>query len=146
MRSRTAFFALTLCAGALPGAALAQGAPEDAPNGSLVPNQGHILCTAAINSSGAPATAPTSDTVIQVPNTKRLGPGLYQVAFLPPCGNVQIKNGWFRIVQVDSLSTGAAASRFCTTWDSSLINAVIVKCFSGNNTPANTSFTISVSR
>ena len=137
----------------LPGAAFAGGNGSgptgfDAPVNSLAANEGHILCTAAINSDGTVATAGGPGTShVDVAHTLTLGAGEYQVAFLNPCSNVTIKNGFFRIVQADvltasSLPTGTS----CSVADrSGVVNAVFVQC-DVLGTLTNTPFTISVSR
>ena len=137
----------------LPGAAFAGdngGGPTglDVTVNSLAANEGHILCTAAINSTGSVATAGGPGTShVDVVHTLSIGVGQYQVAFLNPCSNVTIKNGFFRIVQTDTLSGGSVpAGTSCSVADrDGVVNAVFVKC-DVLGTPTNTSFTISVSR
>jgi hypothetical protein len=157
MSSRSAFFALSLCAGLIPGVALAGPneetgpAPKNATAGSLAPNHGHVLCSAAINSDGSIATA-LAGSYIDHTKTFRLTTGQYQVGFNGPCGNVQAVNGWFHIVQVDRLTAGFPAPAVCTTADRAGVpSAVFVRCFCASPSPpfvgaCDTSFELSVSR
>jgi hypothetical protein len=158
MRSKSAFFALSLYAGLIPGAAFAGPnapsgvTPENVPAASLAPNQGHALCTAAINSDGSIATR-LAGSFIDSAHTFRISTGQYQVAFLAPCGNVQAVNGWFHSVQVDTLTTGAVGPTICTTADrAGVTNAVFVICYctpftTGSfATQCNTPFELTVSR
>jgi hypothetical protein len=151
-RRKNALLALSLCAGLVPGAALA----ADNINGGPVPlnlgvgtaalNAGRILCTAAINSDGTIATTLVG-SFINPATTSRLGLGLYQVGFKGPCSNVQSINGWFRIVEPDTLTTGATGPRFCTVADrAGNVAGVFIECFNLTGRGADTSFTLSVSR
>jgi hypothetical protein len=109
-------------AGLLPGTALAEPnaqpgvTPENAVVGSQAVNGGRILCTAAINSNGTIATTLTG-SFIDSTKTFRITKGQYQVRFKGPCGNVQGVNGWFHIVQVDTLTTGNPTPAICQTAD-----------------------------
>jgi hypothetical protein len=109
LRSTSVFLALSLAAGLVPGLALAQQngpggpVPANAAVGSLAVNGGRILCTAAINSDGTIATT-LAGSFIKAPDGVKVG--TYQVGFKGPCGNIQIQNGWFRIVQPDTLTFG----------------------------------------
>ena len=76
-------------------------------------NRGHVLCTAAINSDGTKAGGNT------VASSTRLRLGQYQVTFKAPCTTVTATNGWMRVVQVDTLTTGALPAISCTTADRS---------------------------
>lgn len=142
-----------LVAAAIGGAGVALAGPNgtaarDITAGTAAPNQGHFLCTAAINSDGTIATVGGgAASHVKAASTFRLGTGTYQVAFLAPCGNVQLKNGWFRVVQVDTLTTGSISpGTSCTVADrAGDTSAVFVDC-GLNGTAVDTSFTISVSR
>lgn len=110
-------------------------APSDAPAGSLQDNRGNLLCTAAINSTGTKAGGNT------VAASTRLGLGTYQVTFKAPCTSVTAANGWMRVVQVDTLTTGSLPSIKCTTADRAGVpNAVWVACYNSAGAPADTSF------
>ena len=137
----------------LPAAALAQdnnGAgfrPADAGVGTLAPNQAHFLCSAAINSNGTIATRLVGSFINGPPLTVRLSLGTYQVSFNGPCANVQIANGWFRVIQPDTLTTGSLPARSCTVADRGGVpSAVFIQCFNNAGTLTDTSFTVSVSR
>jgi hypothetical protein len=141
---------ICFCSWLVPGAALAQdnngGTKANATPGSLTPNQGHILCTAAINSDGTIATRLTG-SYINSANTKRLSTGTYQVAFNYPCGNVQIVWGWFRLVQPDTLTDGTLPARSCIVADRAGVpSALWIQCFSNTGALTDTSFTVSVSK
>jgi hypothetical protein len=117
--------------------------------GSLAPNEGHILCTAAINSNGTIATHLFGGTFdyIDAPRTFRLSTGRYQVGFKGPCPNVQIANGWFRIVQPDTLTGGVLGPRYCTVANRDGVpSALFIECFNNAGADTDTSFTVSVSR
>ena len=60
------------------------------------------MCTAAINSDGSIASG---DHVVKA-TTLHLATGEYQVGFAYPCGAPTANNGWMRIAQVDTLTTG----------------------------------------
>ena len=122
VRSKSTLFALSLCAALVPGIALAQNAANGGPAGgmrddmdaagpALNTNEGHFLCTAAITAAGGVFSgqyvnaALTGKTIGALDGTG-LPRGAYQVAFLAPCSNVQIANGWFRICQIDTLTIG----------------------------------------
>jgi hypothetical protein len=151
---RKAILTLSLYAGLIPGAAFAQGINGAAPTGGSVPthslsrtNHGHFLCTAAINANGTVASPLSEADYVDQIRTFRIAAGAYQVAFLSPCPNVQATNGWFRIVQPDTLTTGSTGPRFCTVADrAGLTSAVFVQCFNQAGVQTDTSFTISVSR
>jgi hypothetical protein len=138
--------------GLVPGAAFAQSqdkpssaavSPADAPVGSLAPNQAHFLCTAAINSTGTIA----GGNFVDPARTFKLGTGRYQVGFLAPCPNVQIANGWFRVIQPDTLNNSVMPDRSCYVADRfGVASALFIECFDHNGSDANTSFTVSVSR
>jgi hypothetical protein len=120
--------------------------------GSLTPNQAHLLCSAAINSNGTVATHLFGGTgapfdSIDAPRTFRILPGRYQVGFKAPCPNVQIANGWFRLVQPDTLTGGVLGARYCTVADRDGVpSALFIECFNAAGVDTNTSFTVSVSR
>jgi hypothetical protein len=143
---------LILAAGLVPAASLAQDtngggfSPNNAIAGSLAPNQGHFLCTAAINSNGTIATRLVG-SFINPGTTARLSLGTYQVGFNGPCANVQIANGWFRVIQPDTLTTGTLPARSCTVADRAGVpSALFIQCFSNTGALVDTSFTVSVSR
>ena len=75
--------------------------------------------------------------------------GRYQVGFKAPCPNVQIANGWFRLVQPDTLTGGVMAARFCYVANRDPPgppSALFIECFNAAGVDADTSFTVSVSR
>jgi len=117
-------------------------ASSDLPVGSAQDNRGHFLCTAAINSNGTRAGGAT------VASSANLGVGSYQVIFRPPCQNITARNGWARIVQVDTLqilSIGGGVS--CTTADrAGNPNGVFVFCHNHAGIATNTSFFLFVAR
>jgi hypothetical protein len=150
---RKAILTFSLYAGLIPGAAFAQQAingavPASVPPRSLIrTNHGHFLCTAGINANGTIASPSSEADYVDQTRTFRLSAGAYQVAFLAPCPNVQATNGWFRIVQPDTLTTGSTGPRFCTVADrAGVASAVFVQCFNQAGVSTDTSFTISVSR
>jgi hypothetical protein len=49
--------------------------------------------------------------------TLRLSLGTYQIAFKGPCGIIQIKNGWFRVIEPGTLTFGTLPARGCTVAD-----------------------------
>jgi hypothetical protein len=113
----------------------------------LAPNQGHVLCTAAINSNGTIATKLSVNSCIDPTKTIKLGIGTYVVAFTPPCSNIQIANGWFRLVQRDTLTTGTLPAGSCTVADRGDVpSALFIQCYDQRGNLSNTSFTVSVSR
>ena len=149
-------FALPLCAGLASGAAFAQvAAPIGGQNsGGVAPlivlpragaddNHGHFVCTAAITANGGMF----SGEYVNDAATHRLSAGTYQVAFNAPCPNVQIKNGWFRIAQPDTLGTGTLPARSCIVADRfGVPSAVWVQCFNQAGAVTDTPFTLHVSR
>jgi hypothetical protein len=149
-RRKNTLLSVALCAALVPGAALAvdNNGPAE-PNlgiGTAALNAGRILCTAAINSNGTIATTLVGSFIVPG-TTSRFGPGLYQVGFKGPCSNVQSINGWFRIVEPDTLTTGSTGPRYCTVADRAGNPAgVFVECFNSTGGFADTSFTLSVSR
>lgn len=156
---KNALFALFLCAGIVPGAALAQSqdrlfagaaaTPLNAVVGSIAPNEGHFLCTAAINSNGTIATHlfGASFDFIDSTRTFKLLTGRYQVGFKGPCANVQIANGWFRLVQPDTLAGGVLGARYCNVANRDGVpSALFIECFNNAGIDTDTSFTVSVSR
>ena len=155
IRSASVFLGLSLAAGLASGAALAANgpsgpAPSNAVVGSIEENGGRFLCNAAINSNGTIATELDSSFIDPAKTFK--GPdglrvGTYQVGFKGPCANVQIANGWFRIVQPDTLTFGTLPARSCTVADRFLVpSALFIQCFDHNGNLVDTSFTVSVSR
>src|SRR5262249_54309 len=146
VRSKSMLFALSLCAGLVSGIALAQNAVNGGPDGgmqddmdasgpALHTNEGHFLCTAPIT----PPRCGFSGQYVNGALTFRILPfqGAYQVAFLAPCPNVQIANGWFRICQIDTLTTGSA-NGYCTVADRvGVPSAVFVQTFNAAGVPTN---------
>lgn len=108
--------------------------------------RGVVFKTAAINSDGSVAGCFRCVTG----STLHLGTGIYQVAFDE---NVQATNGWSRIVQADTLTTGTE-NAWCNTADrAGDANAVWVNCqheggagSMGNSVPVDTSFFMFVMR
>jgi hypothetical protein len=152
----SSFLAVSLCTALLPSAVFAQSqqdrpsssavAPANAPVGSAAVNAGRILCTAAINSTGTIATT-LAGSFINSATTSRITTGRYQVGFKGPCSNVQSTNGWFRIVQPDTLTGGVLGPFYCTVADRTGNPAgVFIECFNKAGVDADTSFTLSVSR
>lgn len=116
-------------------------ASENLAVGSAQDNRSHFLCTAAVNSDGTRAGGGT------VASTSHITTGQYQVVFKAPCTNITAKNGWARVVQVDTLTTGAIAGVSCTTADrSGQPNGVFVFCHSHTGVPTDTSFFLFVAR
>jgi hypothetical protein len=116
---------------------------------ALNTNEGHFLCTAAITAAGGVFSGQYVDAALtgKIPQPP---PGIllgrYQVAFLAPCSNVQIANGWFRICQIDTLTTGTAFG-YCTVADRAFVpSAVWVETFNAQGVPTDLPFTLSVSR
>jgi hypothetical protein len=110
------------------------------------PTRGVVFFTAAINTDGSIASC----FGCNVPNTKRVGVGEYQIDFGQ---NVQAANGWSRWVQADTLTTGTE-NAYCNTADrAGDVNAVWVNCQTpggpgsmGNSKPVDTSFFLFVAR
>jgi hypothetical protein len=149
-RRKNALLSVALCAALVPGAALAvdNNGPvgPDLGVGTAAVNGGRILCTAAINTNGSIATT-LAGSFIDPVNTHILGTGIYQVAFKGPCGNIQSINGWFRLIQPDTLTTGSLPARSCTVADrGGLVSGLFITCFNSAGVLTNTSFTVSVSR
>jgi hypothetical protein len=148
-RRKNTLLSVALCAALVPGAALAVDNGPVAPDlavGSGALNAGRILCTAAINTNGSIATT-LAGSFIDPVNTHILGTGVYQVAFKGPCSNIQSINGWFRLIQPDTLTTGSLPARSCTVADrAGLVSGLFIVCFNSAGLLTNTSFTVSVSR
>ena len=152
---KNALLSLALCAGLIPGAALAQednnnggpAGPQNVPAGShRRTNHGHFVCDVAINSNGSIATPASEANYISA--AAQIGAGTYRIRFNPPCQNVQITNGWYRIVQPDLLTAGfLQLARNCGVADEpGFPNGILVRCFNSAGAQAPTSFTLSVSR
>lgn len=139
--------ALALCAALVPSAAFAgvNDQPAEAPaaaGAALDTNEGHFLCTAAITAAGGVF----SGQYVNGPLTGQLSTGTYQVAFNAPCPNVQLANGWFRVCQIDTLTTGEATG-YCTVADRAGVpSGIFVATFNSAGAPTNLPFTLSVSR
>ena len=118
---------------------------RDMPPDSLLPNSGHCICTAAINSDGTVAGGHRVN-----PNpaeTQRLYTGNYEVDFKKPCLDVRAKLGYMRILQVDTLTTGVTDPVFCTTADrAGDYSSVYVICFDADGNEADTSFFLMITR
>jgi hypothetical protein len=160
MRFKSTLFALSLCAALVSGIALAAAAVNEGPVGgmdadmdaagpALNTNEGHFLCTAAITSAGGVFSGQYVNGALTFRLTPAMGGllhGSYQVAFLAPCPNVQIANGWFRICQIDTLTTGTV-NGYCTVADRfGVPSAVFVETFNAAGVPTDLPFTLSVSR
>lgn len=109
---------------------------------AVAPNQGQVLCTAAVNSTGTLAGG------VNATSATLLTTGEYQVVFGGPCGaDVRAISGWARWVQVDTLTTGSIADVSCTTADRlGVINGIWVECTNSAGTLVNTSFFLAVAR
>jgi hypothetical protein len=104
------------------------------------------LCTAAINSNGSIATRLVG-SFINPGTTFRISLGTYQVGFNGPCSNVQIANGWFRVIQPDTLTIGSLPARSCVVADRfGVPSGLFIQCFSNTGALVDTSFTVFVSR
>jgi hypothetical protein len=155
LRSKNTLFAISLCAALVPGIALAEnganGGPEggmrddmDAAGPALNTNEGHFLCTAAITAAGGVFSGQYVNA--NLTGKADLPRGAYQVAFLAPCPNVQIANGWFRVCQIDTLTIGTV-NGYCTVADRfNVPSAVWVETFNAAGVPTDLPFTLSVSR
>jgi hypothetical protein len=147
-RLGVALLALPLCAVFVPSIAFADDNTGGLPVRSLVAgtasdNHGHFVCTAAIDAGGTPV----SGEYVHPVQTLRISTGTYQVGFKAPCSNVQIKNGWFRIVQPDTLGTGTLPATSCIVADRAGVpSAIWVQCFNFLGALADTPFTLHVSR
>lgn len=140
-------------AGALAFSAAAWAGPNDggaAPvpadaTGALLPNYGHIMCTAAINSTGTVAGGFLVNRDVTKTGKVTGFTGAYQVSFAYPCVNITAARGWSRFVQVDTLATGQINGVSCTTADrSGDVNGVFVQCTDGTGNPVDTSFFLNV--
>ncbi len=124
-----------------PGGVRAMIAPRSA--APVTSNHGHFVCSAAIQSNGAVF----SGEYVVAAQTTRIATGQYQVGFAAPCADVRIANGWFRVVQPDTLNIGTLPQTDCITADRyGVVNAVWIECYNQAGTPTDTSFTLSVSR
>jgi hypothetical protein len=60
---------------------------------------------------------------------------------------VQIANGWFRVIQPDTLTIGSLPARSCVVADRlGVPSALFIQCFNNTGVLVDTSFTVSVSR
>jgi hypothetical protein len=101
------------------------------------------VCTAAITAIGGVF----SGEYVNAAETSRITTGTYQIGFNAPCPNVQIANGWFRIVQPDTLGTGTLPARSCIVADRfGVPSAIWVQCFNNAGVLTDTPFTLHVSR
>jgi len=104
------------------------------------------FCNALTLGSGQYVNADLTGKTIGALDGTGLPRGAYQVAFLAPCSNVQIANGWFRICQIDTLTTGTV-NGYCTVADRfNVPSAVWVETFNAEGVPTDLPFTLSVSR
>lgn len=119
--------------------------PSAVPAASLIPTQGAVFCTAAINDDGTSAQKPVGNHVL---SSTRLSAGNYEVLFRAPCSNVTAAAGFARFVQVDTLTAGAITTGVsCTTADrSGAANGVFVYCTDNTGTAVDTSFFLFVTR
>jgi hypothetical protein len=160
VRSKGTLLALSLYIALAPGALFAAtngpegeetvaGAAPAAAGPATSANEGHFICTAAINAAGGVFSGQYvngAQTGRVLPAAGGLAAGAYQVAFNAPCSNVQIANGWFRICQIDTLTTGTIGG-YCTVADRyGVPSAVWVETFNAAGAPTNLPFTLSVSR
>jgi hypothetical protein len=171
LRLKDTVFALLLCTALVPGMAVAQEEVNAAPRG-VVPaiagpatstNEGHFICTAAINAngtvfSGQYVNASQTGRVLASSGgcgTTPTNAGCYQVSFGlgSPCASAPIAAGFFRICQIDTLTFGTLTG-FCTVADRAPpgpAGAIWVETFS-NSGPGGSivstalPFTLSVSR
>jgi hypothetical protein len=120
---------------------------RDLPVHTARANNGQVLCTAAINTDGTIATQAPAASYINPAKTIKLSTGQYQVGFIVPCNNIVLANGWFRVVQPDTLESGALApGSSCTVADrSGEPSAPFIRCAVGT-TETDMSFTVQVSR
>ena len=116
---------------------------QDAPVGSLAPNLGNVLCTAAVNSTGTLASSLVGSFAL---SSSKVGLGTYQVLFKAPCTNVTAATGWARFVQVDTLTTGTTSGHCATADRAGSVNGVWIACFDAAGAPADRSFFLSVTR
>lgn len=120
-------------------------APMDAAVGSLRPNFGNAVCTAAINSTGTVAGGASVN--LNALETRRLGVGNYEVDFRNPCQDVRAVSGFARHIQIDTLTSGSAPPIVCTTADrAGDISSVWVVCYDLTGAPADTSFFLTITR
>jgi hypothetical protein len=173
LRLKDTVFALLLCTALVPGMAVAQEEVNGAPRGVAAPaiagaatstNEGHFICTAAINAngtvfSGQYVNASQTGRVLASSGgcgTTPANAGCYQVSFATPgspCASATIAAGWFRICQIDTLGFGTLTG-FCTVADRAPpgpAGAIWVETFSnsgpgGSIAPTALPFTLSVSR
>jgi hypothetical protein len=102
--------------------------------------RGVVFQTAAINSDGSIASC----FGCVGSHTMHLSTGDYQVGFSQ--GNITATHGWSRMVQVDTLTTGAISGVSCTTADrAGDVTAIFVQCTSGGSN-VDTSFFLFLAR
>ena len=102
--------------------------------------RGVVFKTAAINPDASVAACFRCNRG----TTLHLGTGEYQIGFDEI---VAANNGWSRMLQVDTLSTGSINNVSCSTADrSGLPSAIFVECYDGSGTHVDTSFFLWVAR
>ncbi|MEM9300489.1 MAG: hypothetical protein AAGE01_00165 [Pseudomonadota bacterium] len=143
------YFAMMLCL--LASAAVAQDLNEptgavskDVTPGSIPSSTGQVLCSAAMNSDGTVGGGLSVDTG----RTQRLDVGIYEVIFRGfSCRDIRASRGYYRWLQVDTLTTSFEDPAICTTADrADRINGVYVACFDLNGNPVDTSFFLFVGK
>jgi len=121
------------------------GEGMDAPVGSLGNGGGAALCTAAINSDGTVAGGRYVNK--NAAETRRLGPGNYEVDFFAPCNNITAARGYMRYVQVDTLQVSTTPAVFCTTADrAGDPSSIWLLCYDFNGVPTDVSFFLVITR
>ena len=114
-------------------------ASQNLPVGTALPNNGHAICTAAVNSDGTLAGRNLANPA----TSSRIGAGQYQIGFQAACADVRAVRGFMRIVTPDTLTTGSTGPRFCTAADrAGVTSAIFVQCFNDAGVSTDTSFTI----
>lgn len=119
----------------------------DAAANSIADSHGQVMCTAAINSDGTVGGG--QGVSANIGQTYHVGVGQYQVGFATSsgCRNITAANGFFRWVQVDTLTYGSAAPVSCSTADRyGNAQAVFVQCVNGAGALTDTSFMLFVAR
>ena len=151
MKNRLATSLVSFAIAALMLSFNAVAGPNDGPStrsttpASLLPNQGGVWCTAAVNADGTNAQITGGSAVLST--TKLAGfTGAYEVQFKPPCNSITAVRGFARFVQVDTLEINEAAG-YCTTADRvGKVNGVFVQCYDSTGAKADQSFFLFVTR
>lgn len=163
MKIMTYTAALVLSAALGSGAALAQVNGASTSAAGLAPavagpatdtNEGHFICSAAINANGTVFSGQYANATLTgrvLPTDGGLAAGTYQVSFNTPgspCPVDHIAAGWFRHCQIDTLTIGTVTG-YCTTADRARPGpdgAIWVETFNAAGKPTNLPFILSVSR